>query len=270
MKIKTKIIIICLISIALRIQGQEKYEMFEKEIKATANSYAKVYKDAYSFNYYTCKITDLDSLTVVVFGIKSSRYYIKQGDCEGFINDFNINKSPELEEQLKLLKEKSTAKSKRQREVRAYQDSIADIEYKNNCQYETNEIDDFNGKVRKYTDAYLITEIPNYLTVQLRNFGGNYSVVFKSSQDLGCASSYANNRSSVQVKLENGDIIKFYHSGDIDCGMFRLEGHLTNSEYSRLLKSPIDKIRLEGTDYYHDEEKIKYKDVFIDKLKCLK
>lgn len=267
---KIKILTSIFILLLFKSYGQDDYDRFETPIKATANSYAKVYKDASSFHDYNCKIQSLDSLSVLILGYKSERYYIKQGECLGFINNFNINKSPKIEEQLQLIFKKAIEKSKSERELKRYNDSIAEIEYKNTCQYETNEIDDFNGKLRKYTDFYQVGDVLSYLRIQLRNFGGTYSIVFDSAKDLGCASSYSHDKSFVQVKLENGDILKFYHFGETDCGSFRLQGRLTNTEYARLLKSPIDKVRLQGTSYYGDIEDIVYKEIFIDKLKCLK
>ncbi|SIR08075.1 hypothetical protein [Maribacter ulvicola] len=256
---KTYFPLILLIICNLNLKAQQLQE-FGTEIQVIVETGTKVYKYSAGFDSY-CKIKD--SIPIYATGKKYSRYLIKQGNCKGYIED----KSVQNEEFIKTQVANKIVAYKKEKII---QDSIAKIEYKKNCQYETNEIDDFNGKLRKYTDFYQVGDILSYLSIQLRNFGGNYSIVFDSAEDLGCASSYSHDKSFVQVKLENGDIVKFYHFGETDCGSFRLQGRLTSGEYNRLLKSPIDKIRLQGTSYYNDIEDIVYKEVFMDKLKCLK
>ncbi|MBA4746279.1 MAG: hypothetical protein H2058_13575 [Muricauda sp.] len=146
-------------------------------------------------------------------------------------------------------------------------------EYKSSCQYARNEKDEFTGKLHRYTEKYCIEQDPgNWIgqfCIQLRRIGNIDYAIFEHFIDLGCTSSYEANKSVVLVKLENDDIVKFYHYGKTDCGSFRLIGRLTEGDKNKLKKSPISIIRLEGTDSYFDVEDIVYKDMFIDKIDCL-
>lgn len=145
--------------------------------------------------------------------------------------------------------------------------------YFNECSYTTNEKDEFTGIIRKITSYYNIDEFEIFntdLKIRLRRYGSSKYVEIKSSQDLGCTSPYSTNKSSVKFKLENGDIVTFYHKGDIDCGNFNLLGLLTGSDISRLKKSPIKTVRLSGTEYYHDVTNLFFKNFFIKKLDCVK
>jgi hypothetical protein len=71
------------------------------------------------------------------------------------------------------------------------------------------------------------------------------------------------------MKLENNDILTFYHIGGIDCGKFSLLVRFSQSDIDRLNKSIIKTVRLNGTDYYHDIALIKWRTFFNDKLKCI-
>jgi len=143
---------------------------------------------------------------------------------------------------------------------------------KTKCHFTTNEIDEFTGKTKIITKPYSIVSISDgidELNIQLRRVGNQKLIFFYSYKDLGCVSSYNNNKSYVNVKLEDNLIIKFPHIGDIDCGHFVLKAQLNQSDISKLKKSPIKIVRLEGTDYYHDVKEIEWKDFFIDKLNCI-
>jgi hypothetical protein len=95
----------------------------------------------------------------------------------------------------------------------------------NECWYDTNEIDEFTSKRR-----IILTSLPttgpesNYVHIGLRRQGNNKVVVFYTGNELGCASPYNHDRSKALVKLENGDVLTFYHSADVDCGRFILYG----------------------------------------------
>ena len=108
------------------------------------------------------------------------------------------------------------------------------------------------------------------LAIRLKRYGSSKTFVIGYSGDLGCASPYSTNPSFVKFKLENGDIITFYHKGDIDCGDFDLLGKLSANDITRLKKSPIKSVRLSGTDYYKDFTDLFFKDFFIKKLDCIK
>ena len=76
-------------------------------------------------------------------------------------------------------------------------------------------------------------------------------------------------KSSVVFKLENGELVKFYHSGQLDCGEFMLFGKLSNSEIEKLKSSKIDMVRIEGTKHYSDIENLVWTTFFQDKLSCI-
>ena len=266
---KVKIIVISCLFVQI-LHAQKKEELFNKVIHTNAIGYGKVYRSALSFDNYVCSIKSLDTLSLKVLGYNSGRYFIEQGACRGYLSEFYIKSTTELEDQVKIVKNKSIEKFLLSRKLKRKKDSVAKVKYRENCQYEINEKDDFTGRQRKHTDNYIVAKARNFLSIQLKGYGGDNSVLFKSIKDLGCVSSYKNNRSSVLLKLKNGKIVTFYHRGKIDCGEFRLTGRLTNSDYTTLSESPIDMIRLNGTDYYSDIKEIDYENIFMDKLKCIK
>lgn len=253
-----------------------------------------------------CKIKEGDSFIVLdYYGI--GVWEVKTKNCKGFIQESFLQNTKEMSsyiiEKVKKvrLEEEIKAKEneKRKIEQKRIEDSISkekqrlkllEIEkqaaidaenqkiqnqikaeafekWRNTCEYELNEIDEFDNVKKIKTKR---VNISGYnLTVQLYKIGLENYVIFHSFQDLGCASPYSNNQSYVKVKLQNDDIVSFYHSSDVDCGSFRLFARLTKNDLSRLKKSPIKTVRLSGTEYYHDIEEIEYKEYFIDKLKCL-
>jgi hypothetical protein len=165
-------------------------------------------------------------------------------------------KDREKQIEIKLLKEKSKIT-----------DSINKIKLKTNCHYLTNEIDEFDHiKVIRTNDYW----VSNFLRVGFYKKGGSKYVFFNLDEGIGCASPYDNNRSFVKVKLENNNVVAFYPYWDIDCDSFKLKDNLTNSEITRLKKSPIKSMRLNGAKFYTDIQDIEYKRFFIDKLKCPK
>ncbi|MCH7784398.1 MAG: hypothetical protein IIB06_03130 [Bacteroidetes bacterium] len=146
-------------------------------------------------------------------------------------------------------------------------------EYINDCNYIVNEKDEFTKLIRKNTLKYKVDKYENNksdLRIQLIRYGNSKYVRIRSNRDLGCTSPYSTDKSYVKFKLENGDIVTFFHRDDIDCGNFNLLGKLTQNDIVRLKKSPIKTVRLNGTDYYHDVENLFFKDFFIKKLDCLK
>lgn len=151
------------------------------------------------------------------------------------------------------------------------EDSIqAEID-KKKCQYTQIEVDQFTGKLRKRTEIYdVYKDDKSRLVIQLVNFEGLRYLIFSTNIDLGCVSPYSNKRSTAFVKLESGQIVKFYHSGDIDCSGYELKGRITTGEMKILQESRVQSIRLEGTEYYHDFEVIDYPEIFKDKIKCIK
>ena len=95
------------------------------------------------------------------------------------------------------------------------------------------------------------------------------NVFFNLSKDLGCASYLPNQRSSVKVTLENGKVVSFYHSWDIECGDFLFKAVLNASKISSLKSAPIKSIVLRGTKGTWEILNVTYKEFFMDKLKCV-
>lgn len=147
-------------------------------------------------------------------------------------------------------------------------DSLKKIERRSNCHYQQNSIDEFDNVKIVETEYYSINNDFN-LAIKLKKRGSNKIIYFSLDTDLGCASSYNTNKSFVKVKLENNDIVTFYHFGDINCRKFTLIGRLSKNEIDRLKKSNIKSIRLQGTDYYKDLTDIEYKEFFKEKLNCI-
>ncbi|MGG5486502.1 hypothetical protein [Gaetbulibacter sp. PBL-D1] len=234
-------------------------------------SYYKVkYKKWVGFvSYYDLKINDeLENLV-----IEFNRSRKQKIETERRVRD-SIEKQEKIKREIikaNKLKEEKIKDSLRLIELNI-RDSIAKIKRRKNCHYTLNEIDEFTNKRVITTEYYTIaSKLYNnyYFMIKLKRIENSEYIFFALDDDLGCTSPYKNSNSSVKIKLENNDIITFYHVGDINCGEFELIGKLTNSDKSRLLKSPIKTIRLNGTDYYEDIKDFDYSDFFFDKLKCL-
>lgn len=210
--------------------------------------------------------------SIKVFSYTQNNYYVEINGNRGYIHEtYYFNES----EQLKSYKAKILELEKDSIEVFKARKQEYDLVYneqqKTHCQYRRDDKDPISGNTVKITDWYEIAEIYDYkLNLLIKRDGGLRTVHFKLDLDLGCSSPYSNNRSKVEIRLENNDLIKFYHSGDIDCGDFYLIGKLSLGEVNRLKKSKIKFIRLTGTEGYQDfEEEINFKEVFINKLKCI-
>lgn len=150
-------------------------------------------------------------------------------------------------------------------------DSISNYEYRYACKYIENSYDQFDKVTRQRSIDYGVNGDNKYspIKIQFNRIGNLKFIVFKTDRDLGCASPYSSSKSYVKVRLENNQIVTFYHFNDIDCGSFALYGKLTNNDIKMLKSSEVVSIRLSGTKHYTDIEKIKFKDIFIQKLKCL-
>ncbi|WP_345027143.1 hypothetical protein, partial [Flavivirga jejuensis] len=148
----------------------------------------------------------------------------------------------------------------------AKEEEAASIKHRNTCSYLINQYDEFRKERSIRTDPY---NVHKDLTIELHRQGRSTSIFFNLSENLGCASYLSNNRSHVKVKLENNQIITFYHSWNVDCRDFSFKGKLSSSQMARLKKSPIKSIRLRGTKSFREITDIDYKTFFIDKLKCI-
>ncbi len=135
------------------------------------------------------------------------------------------------------------------------------------CKYWKDEVDDFTGNIKKYTKSKLVGRSKySNLNIELRRFDDSYLIYVTYSGDLGCVSS----DSWIMFKLLNGETIKLTNFGDIDCGDMNMFFALPKNTIDKLLKSPIEKIRVQGTEYYSDIENMKLPSYFIDNFKCIK
>lgn len=205
----------------------------------------------------------------------AGKYWIEKENGSGFISfawfsstkDFRVqdNKLDSLVNELKIAKEKEVALQivkEKEAELKVKEEKIEHL--KSVCNYATNEVDVFD-KVRVIRTT--AKDIAYNLSVGFYSKGSRKEIIFYAI-DLGCTSSYKNNRSWVKVMLENNDVLTFYHSRQLDCGSFELWGNISNSEIIRLKKSPIKAIKLEGTKYNHTITDFHWPTFFIDQLKC--
>ena len=136
------------------------------------------------------------------------------------------------------------------------------------CNYWKDEVDDFTGEVKKYTKSQLVgNSEESTLNIELRRFNKSYLMYVTYSGDLGCVS----NSSWVMFKLLNGETVKLNDFiGDINCDDMNMFYSLTQENIDKLLKSPIEKIRVQGSENYSDIEKVKSPNFFINNFKCIK
>lgn len=189
---------------------------------------------------------------------------------------------------LRIVQQKQLAeKRSKEKEANRKRDSLYAIEkelerqlekkeLRSKCHYLIDEIDEFTGEKKLITRSYKIKKYSVYedsfVEIRIVKHGKEKYVFFYLPEDLGCVSPYeTSGRSYTSVKLENDDIIKFNHVGEIDCSSeeFKVASVLTNNIINRLKKSPIKILRFSGTERYFDIENIEYTEFFIDKLKCL-
>lgn len=231
------------------------------------------------------KITYLDEK-----GIKGNCKIRLSRTNERFNNDLDenyfkhyfitIEKYNQIQDEIKLNVEKDLKRKeeilKEQEEYEISTENQRFEDLKKDCHFEENGIDEFTNVKRVSTISFNIDNPKKIdfgggeLYFQLIKLGSNKYLRIHSSYDLGCTSSYDNNKSYVKIKLENNTILTFYHIGDIDCGKFELFANLSNSDIEILKKSQIKTVRLSGTEYIQDIKKIEWSSFFIDKLSCIK
>lgn len=206
-----------------------------------------------------------DGDTIKYLGYSNDYYIIEKDGKKGYVHEYDALFS--LNDNIKREKD-SIIKIEREIKSNKLENKIL-----NDCNYAKNEVDEFDGFTKVFTDVYNLMNKSlsiGEFSVELRKIDDSRYIWFHSSQDLGCASSYENNKSYVKIKLENDDILTFYHIGDVDCRDFSLVARLSQSDISRLKQSSIKTLRLSGTDYQHDIDSIKWSTFFFDKLDCIK
>jgi hypothetical protein len=142
-------------------------------------------------------------------------------------------------------------------------------DFKNGCLYWKNDVDEFTGDIKKYTISKNIgyNDISENLTFELRKVNSSRYIFGKYTGDLGCISY----DSYIMIKLQNGDIIKMIHIGNVDCGSNSpMYFKINDSDYEKLLNSPMASIRISGTEFYTDIKTITFPNYFINELNCIK
>jgi tetratricopeptide (TPR) repeat protein len=141
------------------------------------------------------------------------------------------------------------------------------------CSYWKDQTDPFTNQLKKFTNSQEIgydSEITfkgkwGGLGIELRKVGNNRFIIAKIG-GIGCVGS----DSYISIKLKSGVIVKIKHLGDIDCGSSAaIRTSLSNKNYSLLLSSPIEIIRVSG-EHYSDVKFISKPNFFINHLKCIK
>jgi len=215
----------------------------------------------------------LESKTVVEilgrgYNKNKGKYYFKNEQCSGFLSYAWLTTGEGFREQDQkanaIIYELKNAQALKELEQERQAKKEREEKQKHECAFTTNEVDVFDKVKIIRTSAQWIAD---GLHITLYARGTKKEVIF-SAIDLGCTSSYKNNRSWVKVMLENNDVLTFYHSRELDCGSFELWGNISNSEIIRLKESPIKAIKMEGTEYNHTITEFDWPTFFIDQLKC--
>lgn len=248
--------------------SQNKIDFSNKPIAIGTKDSVKVFEYARSSSYRIAYLIKKDSITIL--GLDNDYYKVNYESIICFIlkkdlkilNPELIKKDLEkLKKDREKLKETALLKLKKEEENKQKERRI--------CNYLKNEIDEFTSKEVKKTNWHNIKSERDNIYIMLRSINNMKSIGFWLNRNLGCASSYDNNKSNIKIKLENNTIVTFYHYTNLDCSDFTLFGRLTKNDIIKLKSSPIKTIRFSGTDYYHDSKNIVDKNFFINQLDCI-
>lgn len=182
------------------------------------------------------------------------------------------------------------------RKVRLYEDgtySFVETEeqevdlVKSGCSYTVNEVDEFTGKRKISLEPTVIgsTSSGANLWLSLRRAGHLYAMFLEAKDvDLGCIKQ---NKSKVIIKFQDGQVYEFCHIDEDVCdGNLRFfsmvvpgdVSQLKNSEIQllqdemvqRLKETPIEALRIRGTEFYTDVQLTKVgKTFFVTHMSCL-
>ena len=244
---KNLLIVLLLILAGKNVYSQSEFiqvntqEVLNIETKALMNGYFQTLPSIKGKSL--CMYKKNKSLIITKVG-NEDWWYGKTKDCEGWISSKTLVINEEMREALEKDKLILENEIKARREVRLREekekrieklnnerirdsmtalkqkmklnklikqkekDSLAKLDLRNNCHYERNGIDEFEKIKIIKTKYYFVSED---LVIALSKIGNNRIVYFGLDGDLGCASPYKNDQSLVKVKLENEDIITFYH-----------------------------------------------------------
>ncbi|TLP75695.1 hypothetical protein [Maribacter sp. ACAM166] len=245
----------------------QDYFKLNEEVQIIPDGNPIIYSDANSYTKAECRINYKQEITLL--GFKNDRWYFETENCKGFIRDMHIAQKQKVKEQKDLVLLQQNEQELVAEKEKEKEKEIQRIKEKSECQYVTNEIDKFDNIQKRLTKSYLISTELDDLRIALGNYDGKKIFSIGSIHDLGCTSPLSNDVSFAKIKLENGEIVIIRHNGDLDCGSFGLDGVISSSNYNKLISSPIQLIRLQGTDGYHDYDYFTYKEVLVDKLKCI-
>ncbi|WP_341221032.1 hypothetical protein [Polaribacter atrinae] len=242
--------------------AQENIDFDKKPLAIGIKDSVKVFEYPKETSY---RIAYLRSNNYIpVLGLDNDYYKVNYKSITSFIlkNDIKII-SPELiKKELNKLKADSILKIEKEKELK--------LKEKRKCKYITNGIDDFTNKKVVKTEWHTLETNDKDFLIMLRNINNQKSIIITIAKDLGCAVPFKNKRSSVKFKLENDNIVSFYHFGDVDCGDFTIIAKLTDSDEKKLKNSPIKTIRFTGDKYYYDLKDVIWSSFFIDQLDCIK
>lgn len=134
------------------------------------------------------------------------------------------------------------------------------------CELETDIVDEFTGKIEKSTRLVQVDDKVGYnLKFSLTRLGDRIFLYVHRAQGFGCVTG----NSYVAIKLENAEIVKMYHSSNIDCDEYASIWAVIDEEaVSKLMASPMVKIRAWGSERGGDHDVV-LKNYFIDQLPCL-
>jgi hypothetical protein len=135
------------------------------------------------------------------------------------------------------------------------------------CEYWKNEVDDFTGDTKRFTNNIKIGKTKSGNKVQfsygsVKNSEGNtISLSLKNFGDLGCMSQ----TSTSTMKLSDGSMVKLEYHGDIDCSDGAnfysviysdtpgLEEYVMDEDdWNKFMTLEVEMIRINGSEYYTD------------------
>jgi len=261
----------------LELLSEIKNEEGVFPINAAVRSEGKVRKSNNLFSEIITAVNQDEIIELIDYDL-GGYWTIRKGELVGYLSELFIveTKQISLAKEIIVSQKEKSIKSLIDLDAKNAESALENERnaYFNECNYTTDGIDEFTGKRRKITKYYSVDKFNVYgasgLRIRFRKNGNTKYLQIESAADLGCTSSYSTDKSHVKFKLENGDIVTFYHIDDVNCSNFELLGKLTESDIQRLKKSPIKTVRLTGTKSYFDIKDIFFKEFFIKKLDCIK
>ena len=114
-----------------------------------------------------------------------------------------------------------------------------------------NEVDEFTGDVKKFTNYYTIaTTSVGQIKASAWRINDYYYLKLKSTADLGCAGALGN---YVIIKFTDGTVLKLEKDiSDIECADSSPSLFVITSELGNLINKKVEKIRFRQSQYYTD------------------